>query len=184
MPAIALDLGENLGYCVFDGMRLLKGDLLKLPQATKKLSRPRRRYLAIKSMLAAQKAEYGITVCYYEFTDWFLSAKKGESFRARLIREKRNRVVQRALGTLEATIEAACAELDIEAVPITVHEAKKAVTGNGNATKEMIANAILGLYPQLKEAKQDTLDAASVMFCAVQRHDPILALRLASKGLT
>ncbi len=184
MPAIALDLGEHLGYCVFDGMRLLAFGLQKLGQATKKLSRPRRRYMEIKALLAKARDEHGATVVYYEFTDWFLSSKKGENFRARLIREKRNRVVQRSLGGYEALVEAAAYEVGLQAFPVTVHDAKKAVTGKGNASKEMVAAAILGLYPVMKGSVQDTLDAASIMFCAVQQHEPLLALKLASATTT
>jgi hypothetical protein len=166
-----------MGYAVFDGVKLLKYGATRLPTGSlKNMSVLGRRYQSIKHLLESFP---GLGTCYYEATDWHLGEKRGESVSARMLRENRNRTVARALGRIEALIESACVELGVRAVQITVHEAKRAATGNGNAGKEMVAEHVLNSFPQLKGQSQDTLDAVSVMIAA-QRENPLWRLQIAT----
>ena len=183
MPDIALDLGTKMGYVVFDGSKLLKYGAPVLPSGAKgEVSVIGRRYEKIFKLLSEQQTEFGLATCYYEATDWHLGEKRGETLGARLERESRNRIVARALGRIEGLIESACFVLKIKAIQITVHEAKKATTGNGNAGKDEVAAQVLTLYPSLKGQTQDTLDAVSVMIAAVSAKSPMWRLELANKN--
>jgi Holliday junction resolvasome RuvABC endonuclease subunit len=169
---IALDIGAKTGYCVFDGMRIVECRSINLPSAPtkKEPSVLGRRYKIIKELLQ----RWQLTHVYYECTDWFRSSSPSENFHARLTREKQNRVVQRSLGRIEALIESAAVELNLVAVPVRVHDAKKNLTDNGNASKERVAKAVKDLFPQMaQEGSQDALDSVSIMAWAIAQDDPM-----------
>jgi Holliday junction resolvasome RuvABC endonuclease subunit len=166
MTKIALDLGQHMGYCVFDGLKIIEYGTFNLPSVeSKKEGRVlQRRYLSIKRFLEKHK---DVDQVFYEMTDWHRSGYPAESFSKRQLREKQNRVVQRALGRIEMAIEAACTELSMSPVPVLVHDAKKVLTGNGNASKDQVAKQIKLLFPNVKaDTEQDALDAISPMIWA------------------
>lgn len=183
VPDIALDLGTKMGFVTFNGPKLLKWGAPRLPTgALGDVSVIGRRYEKIHKLLDEQKTLFGLETCYYEATDWHLGDKRGETDGARLQRESQNRIVARALGRIEGLIESACFVLRLKAVQVTVHEAKRATTGNGNAGKELVAQQVLALYPQLSGETQDTLDAVSVMIAVLAGKTPLWRLELANNN--
>ena len=173
---IALDLGQHLVYVLFEGFKLVDFGVLNLPgAATKAKTLMGRRYEVMRRLLEG----HTLQVCYYEMTDWHMPALPRESRIAQLIREKKNRVVQRSLGRLEMAVEAACFELGVRAVAVKVSDAKQAVAGVKNAPKARVARAVRELFPDLPAAAtQDALDAVRVAVWAMSQADPQLRVRV------
>jgi len=176
---LALDLGQKMGFTYFEGLKIIECGTFNLPAtATKKEgSVLTRKYIAIQRMIAKKPVEH----VYYEMTDWHRSGYPAEPFPMRQMREKQNRVVQRALGRIEMAIEAACFEYHAIPVAVAVHDAKRVLTGNGNASKAMIAKEIKSLFPQLKnESSQDAIDSVSIMIWAVSQESSMWRIDLAN----
>ena len=173
---IALDLGQHLGYVLFEDFKLLDFGVLNLPSAALKAKTLMgRRYEIMRRLLEKQTLQ----VCYYEMTDWHLPAPPKEPRMVQLIREKKNRVVQRGLGRLEMAVEAACIELGLRAVAVKVSEAKRALTGIPNAPKARVAKAVREAFPYLPAAAtQDALDAVSVAVYAMSLADPLWRMKI------
>lgn len=176
-PAIALDLGTKLGYCVFDGCVVLAVGTINLPQASKSGSRMGRRYNAIKQLIRQWP---DIKTVYYECTDWSRPAFSGEGMWARRRRERINLTVQRALGRIEGLIESAGFELGLVVLPVTVKQAKKTLTGKANASKEEVKAAVKRIF-QIENDSQDALDAISVATWSMSQNDDLWRMKAAKK---
>lgn len=177
---LALDLGQHLGYVLFEDFKLVDFGVLNLPAAAiKTRTLMGRRYEVIRRLLEG----HTLKVCYYEMTDWHLPAPPKEQRLSQLIREKKNRVVQRGLGRLEMAVEAACIELSLQAVAVKVSDAKRSLTGIPNAPKARVARAVREAFPYLPmAATQDALDAVSVAVWAMAQADPLWRMRIKNTG--
>lgn len=167
---LALDIGTKTGFVCFDGLNYVESGKLLLP------SKLPGQYKKIKELVVRLKP----STLAYEMTDWHRPSAADEDYGPRLQREKINRMVQRGLGRKEAFCEAIGVELGIEVLPVTVHTAKRYMTGKGNASKETVEGCVREVFGPIMSdsATSDEIDAFAVIAPLLERIDPMWRMKI------
>lgn len=167
---LALDIGSKTGYVCFRGLKYIESGRLLLPSPLPD------QYRKLKELVVRLAPD----VLAYEMTDWHRPGDITEEYGPRLQREKINRMVQRGLGRKEAFCEAIGVELGILVRPVTVHKAKKSMTGKGNASKDTVEGFVREVFGPImgSRASTDEIDAFSVIAPLLEEIDVMWRLKI------
>lgn len=130
---LALDLGTSTGFCIGTEASHISGHWSMKPG---RFEGGGMRFVKFRTRLSELAAAYKIDVCYYEE-----------------VRRHKGTDAAHVYGGLMAVLTAWCEEQGIPYEGLPVGEIKKAWTGNGNASKEMMIDECVdrGYQPQTSD---------------------------------